>query len=52
MNSFFSFIIYCRSTEDEFNPRAAQQEYLSHSLIDLLSLVSDVSSLSNIGIHG
>ena len=29
-----------QSTEDEFNPRAAQQKYLSHSLIDLLSLVS------------
>lgn len=29
-----------QSTEDEFNPRSAQQKYLSHSLIDLLSQIS------------
>ncbi|CAH1800862.1 unnamed protein product [Owenia fusiformis] len=28
------------STEDEFNPKAAPQKYLSHSLIDLLNQVS------------
>ncbi|XP_021376922.1 clustered mitochondria protein homolog isoform X2 [Mizuhopecten yessoensis] len=29
-----------QSTEDEFNPKAAQQKFLSHSLIDLLIQVS------------
>ncbi|KAL5015908.1 hypothetical protein ScPMuIL_005497 [Solemya velum] len=29
-----------QSTEDEFNPRAAQQKYLSHSLIELLNQIS------------
>ncbi|XP_041348382.1 clustered mitochondria protein homolog isoform X2 [Gigantopelta aegis] len=29
-----------QSTEDEFNPKAAQPKYLSHSLIDLLNLIS------------
>ncbi|KAK3085037.1 hypothetical protein FSP39_023311 [Pinctada imbricata] len=29
-----------QSTEEEFNPKAAQQKYLSHSLIDLLSQIS------------
>ncbi|XP_062583916.1 clustered mitochondria protein homolog isoform X1 [Saccostrea cucullata] len=29
-----------QSTEDEFNPRAAQQKFLSHSLIDLLNQIS------------
>ena len=36
----WTIICTFRSTEDEFNPKAAQQKYLSHSLIDLLSLVS------------
>ena len=31
--------VYFRSTEDEFNPRAAQQKFLSHSLVDLLNQV-------------
>lgn len=44
----FSFIFSCRSTEDEFNPRAAQQKYLSHSLIDLLSQVNDLPSLVSV----
>lgn len=29
-----------QSTEDEFNPKAAQQKFLSHSLVDLLNQIS------------
>ena len=29
-----------RSTQDEFDPRAAPQKYLNHSLIDLLGQIS------------
>lgn len=38
-----------RSTEDEFNPRAAQQKFLSHSLIDLLNQVCIIVLLFGLG---
>ena len=38
---------YCRSSFEEFNPKPAQQNHLSHSLIDLLSQVNIITFLCN-----
>ena len=38
--------VFLRCTEDEFNPKAAQQKCLSHTLIELLNQVSKLQRLT------